>query len=93
MMGLANLYALLVGIDRYTSPVPPLMGCVNDILNFKQYLEGRSSPGQLQTQTLLNEAATREAVIAGFRDFLGQAGADDLALFYYAGHGAQEASP
>ena len=92
-MGLANLYALLVGIDRYTSPVPPLMGCVNDILNFKQYLEGRSSPGQLQIQTLLNEAATREAVIAGFRDFLGQAGAEDLALFYYAGHGAQEATP
>ena len=92
-MGLANLYALLVGIDNYTSPVPPLQGCVNDILNFKQYLEGRSSPEQLHIKTLLNEAATRDALIAGFRDFLGQAGADDLALFYYAGHGAQEESP
>ena len=25
------LYALLVGIDAYRAPVPPLSGCVNDV--------------------------------------------------------------
>ncbi|NEP29406.1 MAG: caspase family protein, partial [Moorea sp. SIO3I6] len=36
-----NIYALLVAIDEYPSPVPSLNGCVNDILEIQEYLQGR----------------------------------------------------
>lgn len=87
-----NIYALLVGIDEYVSPVSPLQGCVNDITAIKEYLEGRvhTDGYQLYVRTLLNKNATRQAVIDGFRQHLCQAGSEDVAFFYYAGHGCQE---
>lgn len=90
-----NIYGLLVGIDKYISPVTPLNGCVNDILAVKAYLEGRVATDgyQLHLSTLLNEDATRLAVINGFRQHLCQAGSEDVAFFYYAGHGGQQDSP
>jgi uncharacterized caspase-like protein len=59
------------------------------------YLEGRvgKDAGQMHLKILLNEQATRQAVIDGFRDHLSQAGPDDVALFFYAGHGSQENAP
>lgn len=90
-----NLYALLVGIDDYVSPVPPLKGCVNDILAVKAYLEGRVATDgyQIHLHTLLNKEATRQSVIDGFRHHLCQADSEDVALFYFAGHGGQQDSP
>jgi len=92
-----NLYALLVGIDEYDkrSHVPFLRGCVNDIRGMQSYLEGRvaSDEFNLHLQVLTNEQATRQAILAGFRQHLSQANGDDVALFYYAGHGAQSAAP
>ena len=90
-----NIYALLVGIDAYAKPVPPLRGCVNDISAVKEYLEGRvSNEGyKLYSRILLNQDATRQAMIDGFRQHLCQAGLDDVAFFYFAGHGAQESAP
>ena len=90
-----NIYALLVGIDEYKSPIPPLKGCVNDIMAIKGYLEQRvSSEGyQLNIRTLLNQDATRQAIIDGFEQHLTQATSEDVAFFYYAGHGAQENAP
>nr|WP_214662832.1 caspase family protein [Amazonocrinis nigriterrae] len=90
-----NIYALLVGIDEYVSPVPPLRGCVNDITAVREYLLGRvqSDGYQLHLRTLLNQEATRQAVIDGFRQHLCQAGSEDVAFFYYSGHGSQEQAP
>ncbi|BAY91210.1 MULTISPECIES: caspase family protein [unclassified Tolypothrix] len=90
-----NLYALLVGIDEYVRPVSPLQGCVNDVTAIKEYLEGRvdSDGYQLHLRTLLNKDATREAIINGFRQHLCQAESEDVAFFYYAGHGSQEEAP
>lgn len=90
-----NLYALLVGIDDYVTPVAPLKGCVNDILAVKAYLEGRVATDgyQLHLRTLLNQEAPRQAIIDGFRQHLCQASSEDVAFFYYAGHGGQEDSP
>jgi hypothetical protein len=84
-----TIYALLVGIDTYEPPVPPLRGCVNDVETFAAYLRGRGD-GDLRLEVLKNEGATRERVITGFRDHLGRAGPDDVALFYFSGHGSQE---
>jgi pimeloyl-ACP methyl ester carboxylesterase len=88
-----NIYALLVGIDEYVNPLPPLTGCVNDITAVKEYLEGRVAKEQLHIRTLLNQEATRQAVIDGFRQHLCQAGSEDVVFFYFAGHGSQAEAP
>ena len=90
-----NIYALLVGIDAYTYPVPPLQGCVNDIKAIAEYLQGRITQDnyQLHLRTLFDRDATRQGIIDGFRQHLSQATSEDIALFYYAGHGSQEQAP
>ncbi|GAA6620337.1 caspase domain-containing protein [Scytonema sp. NUACC26] len=90
-----NIYALIVGIDEYVSPVPPLSGCVNDIMAIKEYLEGRVSQDgyKLHLRTLLNQDATRQAIVEGFQQHLCQASSEDVAFFCYAGHGSQEQAP
>ena len=91
-----KLYGLLVGIDKYPGRVPDLRGCVNDIDAFAEYLQGQAAKGDFEEPQLCllkSEAATREAIIKGFREHLCQAGPDDIALFYYSGHGSQEQAP
>ncbi len=94
-----SIYALLVGINDYPSPISKLEGCVHDIQEMKSYLESRirtDSPNgdeSLSVETLLDAEATRDAVIRAFRDHLGQARTDDVALFYFSGHGSQEQAP
>lgn len=90
-----NIYALLVGIDKYPSPVPELEGCVNDINAIEEYLKERIDQQNYQPHIvkLPNEDATRQAVIDNFEQHLGKAGSNDVALFYYSGHGSQEPAP
>ncbi len=89
-----TIHALLVGIDEYPTPIPTLHGCVNDIDAFASYLSARTGgESALKLKTLKNAEATRTAVIDAFRTHLGQAGAGDVALFYYSGHGSREQAP
>lgn len=90
-----NVYALLVGIDAYPEPVQSLHGCRNDIAAVENLLDQRVSDVHdvLHVRTLLDDEATRSAVIAGFQEHLGQARAGDVVLFYYSGHGSQENAP
>ncbi len=88
-----RVHALLVGIDDYPSPVPPLSGCVNDVRAFAEILTARVDAADLSLVVLTDEDATRAAVLDGFRHHLAQAGAADVALFYYSGHGAHQAAP
>lgn len=90
-----NLYALLVGIDNYVAPVTSLQGCVNDITVMKEYLNERFDKEgyKLHLLTLLNEQATRQCIIDGFRKHLCQARSEDIVLFCYSGHGSQELAP
>ena len=85
-----NVYALLVGIDKYLPPVPALEGCVNDMLAIKQFLESRVDPPKLRMEVLMDADATRMNIVDKFEAHLGQAGPDDVAFFYYSGHGSQE---
>ena len=90
-----NIYALLVGIDKYQDPVPSLQGCVNDITAIAQYLEERvtQDQDQLHLHILQDREATRQAIIDGFRQHLCNAQSNDVVLFYYSGHGSQEQAP
>ncbi|MEO7448473.1 MAG: caspase family protein [Humibacillus sp.] len=89
----SHVYTLLVGIDDYPSPVPPLSGCVNDVRAFAEILTGRVAAEDLSLVVLTDADATRSAVTTGFATHLGAAQAGDVALFYYSGHGAQQAAP
>jgi pimeloyl-ACP methyl ester carboxylesterase len=90
-----SLYCLLVAIDQYRAPVPPLHGCVNDIEAVQALLEEFAAAGEfeLKLRVLKDSEATRSAVIEGFQGHLSKAGKDDVALFYYSGHGSQEDAP
>ena len=94
-----NIYALLVGIDRYAPTsvvsIPTLKGCANDINAIETYLQSQIVGEWTlnQPKKLLNEAATRQAIIDGFQQYLTQADEGDIALFYYSGHGGQEKAP
>jgi pimeloyl-ACP methyl ester carboxylesterase len=83
------VYALLVGIDRYQPPVPPLSGCVADIEAMHTFLHERIPEENRRIKILKNDAATYAAVADAFLSHLSQAGQDDVALFYYSGHGSQ----
>jgi len=88
-----HVYALLVGIDAYSGVVPPLSGCVNDVTAFGDVLRGRVAAEELSMVTVTDDDATRQSVTREFASHLGQAGADDVALFYYSGHGAYQEAP
>ncbi len=86
-----NLYALIVGIDDYPSPVGKLKGCVPDAQSIEKYLldnEGKNF--NLKIQKRFNAEATRANIVSDFTKHLAMATEDDVVLFFYAGHGAQE---
>ena len=96
-----SIYALLVGIDTYHPASVPaissLKGCVNDIKAVEAYLRERTKADEwklVEPSTLpwilTNEKATRQAIINSFEQYLCNANSDDIVLFYYSGHGAQE---
>jgi hypothetical protein len=92
-----KLYALLVAVDKYQATVPvmpgcrfdSLAGCVNDAQSMLDYLK-QEEGFDLEVKFLKNEEATKKAVTDNLKRHLGQAGENDVALFYYSGHGLQE---
>ncbi len=91
-----NLYALLVGINKYdpTSTVPPLSGCEKDIRNIRMLLEQYYGDAfNLHIKTLMDEEATYDNLITNFRKAHLQkedGNSRDVILFYYSGHGSRE---
>ncbi|MFG1841839.1 caspase domain-containing protein [Micromonospora sp. NPDC049175] len=88
-----RVFALLVGIDRYLA-ASPLQGCGNDVRVVEEFLRVRvRGHGRPDLRVLKNEQATRDAVVTGLRDHLGQAGPGDTALFWFSGHGSRAKVP
>ena len=84
------VYALLAGINDYQGRVNSLNGCVDDIRGFQEFLEGRVDKDYRRILPLINGDATRENIINGFTGHLAGAGEDDVAIFYFSGHGSYE---
>jgi hypothetical protein len=75
--------ALCVGINDYPGTGSDLSGCVNDANDWAETLRGRGfSVGQL-----LDAEATGDAIRAGMRGLLDQAGSGDVVVITYSGHG------
>ncbi len=87
-----RIFALLVGIDTYPSPIPSLNGCVKDVDRITNYLEGLAQTQQvdLQLQSIKNEQATYRAIVQGFRQHLTKAGPKDVVWFHFSGHGMED---
>ncbi|MDB5243985.1 MAG: hypothetical protein JWP57_4611, partial [Spirosoma sp.] len=85
-----KLHALLVGVGAYER-VRPLRGPVGDARALMQYLQ-RLDDFDPHLLLLADQEASKPAVIAGFQTHLSQAQPADTVLFYFAGHGAQEAA-
>jgi uncharacterized caspase-like protein len=84
--------ALLVGIDDYDT-FSPLGGCVNDVVALTPLLakhEDASPNFDCQSRTSNTSRITRDALVSDVAGLLGPGA--DLALLYFAGHGAQEAN-
>lgn len=90
-MAQKNIYALLVGIDAYRPPVPALRGCGADIDAVAAYLQSLSEV-TLHLKILKDKEATKAAIVNQWQTHLTKAGAADVALFYYSGHGTREAA-
>ena len=84
-----EVYGMLVAIDTYPDGIRSLAGCVNDASEVEDLLTTRFGVKAENLVRLNNDEARRDAVIQKFREHLGQAGKDDIALFFYAGHGSQ----
>ncbi|HET9211738.1 MAG TPA: caspase family protein [Thermoanaerobaculia bacterium] len=78
--------ALCVGIDRY--PTAPLGGCVADARLWSQTLAGL---GFESPAMLLDEQATRSAILDSLGRLIGEGRPGDVLVFQFAGHGTQVA--
>jgi hypothetical protein len=87
----ARRHALLVGVDRYPNlhPHSQLKSCVNDARLMAEVLVERHGFHTDDVSLLLDEAATRDAILAGLSALQARAGSDDAVVFYYSGHGSQ----
>ncbi|MBX3012690.1 MAG: caspase family protein [Caldilineaceae bacterium] len=96
-----ELYALLVGIDRYhpQGRIRHLRGCVNDVNAMEQLLQQKYGVAATNIQKLTNEDATHQGIKAAFRQHLiqpaeawskaGRGGPPPAFVFHYSGHGSQ----
>ena len=76
--------ALCIGIDRY--PTAPLGGCANDA---RQWRETFRALGFEEPQILLDEEATRDAIVRELTGLILESKAGDVVAFQFAGHGTQ----
>jgi hypothetical protein len=90
-MGNKKLYALCVGINDYQY-VPKLNGCVPDATNIYNYLQATCANTDYTFDGIIltDAQATKANMIKNFTEHLSKAGGDDIAVFYFSGHGAEE---
>jgi len=81
-------YGLFVGINKYPAPTNTLYGAVNDAKNMKALLESpRFGFMPANDVILTDEQATRAAILSNLATLGAKAGAGDLLVFQYSGHG------
>ncbi len=85
----ANLYMLVIGIDNYKNPKYKLNYALADAKAFGQEIEKGSSSifGKTNIVFLSDAQATKIGIMKAFDKLKTQAQANDVFIFYYAGHG------
>jgi hypothetical protein len=85
-MARAETHALLVGINDYPR-ARQLRGAVNDIFRIRQIAERHLGIASANITVLLNEQATKAAILAALRKLAKESKPGDTLLWYYSGHG------
>ena len=86
-----KLYSLIVGINDYQF-VTKLGGCVNDAKRVNEYFEKvtKNSEFEYMPKILLDSDATKGNIQDAFLNHLAKAEENDVVIYYFSGHGAQE---
>lgn len=82
--GATTYRALVIGQENYETP---LNGPVNDMAAVSNMLSGLKA---MDWQVWQQADATREEIVSLIGQAFGQAGEEDVSLFYYSGHGVTE---
>jgi|SRR5581483_2244628 len=75
--------ALCIGINNYPGTHMDLAGCVNDANDWAAELTARG----FSVTKLLDNQATKAAMVEGFKSIIGGAGSGDVVVITYSGHG------
>src|SRR5262245_28450265 len=87
------LWVLAIGVSRYASPDLGLKFADADAQAMADTIQSAARNGpyrEVRTLVLTNEDASRENILGGLSRFLGQAGPDDVAVLFVAGHGIRD---
>ena len=87
-----RLYVLAVGVSRYQDPNLNLRYADSDARAFAQTLAEQPDRvfSRVHQKVLVNQSATREAILQSFSSFLGRAVSDDVVVIFVAGHGVKK---
>lgn len=90
----ARKLALLIGINHYREThdrgLSPLFGCATDVELQRELLIHRFGFKSSDIKVLLNETATRDAILQTFETHLiQQAKPNDVVVIHFSGHGSQ----
>lgn len=85
-----SLFAVLAGINTYPSPVKSLEGALNDLQEWKKYLDKQSDHFNINTTVLTNDAVTKNDLTTALVEALKNATESDVVFFFFAGHGTRE---
>ncbi|WP_404389228.1 caspase domain-containing protein [Humibacillus xanthopallidus] len=80
--------ALLIGINEYALPGANLRGCVNDVHSMASALTDVYGFSPSDITTLLDEEATKTAMMAAISDLVDAAAPGDVLYLHYSGHGS-----
>lgn len=87
-------WALIIGINKYPFlGDADLDGSVNDALGYKAVLLERFAFAAEQVTVLLDEAATRDAILRALDDLVARVRDGDQVVLTYSGHGRRIANP
>ncbi|RPH58773.1 MAG: caspase family protein [Chloroflexi bacterium] len=77
--------AVCIGINNYPGTSSDLQGCVNDANDWAALLQGLG----FEVDAILDAQATRQVVKTALGGLVTSAGAGDVVVFTYSGHGTQ----
>lgn len=87
------LWVLSIGVSRYANRDLSLKFADADAQAMADTVQSAARNGpyrEVRTLVLTNEEASRESILGGLSRFLGQAGPDDVAMLFVAGHGIRD---
>jgi hypothetical protein len=77
--------AICVGINNYPGTANDLEGCVNDALDWEDFLDGIG----FETTTLLDSSANKASILSALSGLVRDSQSGDVAVFCYSGHGTR----